>query len=91
MARLVFSAVGEGQARLAEPPATPRGLYELGLKYCLGLDVESDLVEAHKWFNLAALRGNPEAREYRGEIAQDMTKLEISKAQRRAREWLQLH
>ena len=29
-------------------------LFELGLMYCAGRDVEVDLIEAHKWFNLAA-------------------------------------
>ncbi len=53
--------------------------------------MELDLVEAHKWFNLAAMRGNEEARRYRFEISREMSKVEISRAQRRAREWIARH
>jgi uncharacterized protein len=47
-----------------------------------------DLVQAHKWFNLAALRGNERGQECRAEIADDMTAREIAEAQRQARAWL---
>ena len=34
-------------------------LYELGVAYSTGSDgVDVDLIEAHKWFNLAALNGS---------------------------------
>lgn len=66
-------------------------LFELGLMYCAGRDVEVDLIEAHKWFNLAALRGNEAAKEYRLELSREMTKKEIAAAQKSAREWLKLH
>jgi TPR repeat protein len=66
-------------------------LFELGLQYCVGRDVEVDLVIAHKWFNLAAIRGNEEARQYRTQIAQEMTKPQIATAQKLAREWLSRH
>lgn len=66
-------------------------LYQLGLLYCVGRDVELDLVEAHKWFNLAALRGNADAKRYRLEIAHEMTKIQIVRAQRMAREWIATH
>jgi TPR repeat protein len=59
--------------------------------YCVGRDVELDLVEAHKWFNLAALRGNADAKIYRLEIAREMAKSEIVHAQRLAREWMAMH
>ena len=71
---------------------TPDALLELGLLYCAGRDdVAIDLVRAHKWFNLAAMRGNAEAKRYRMEIAREMSKREIAEAQRRAREWLARH
>lgn len=63
-------------------------LYELGLMYCVGRDVELDLVNAHKWFNLAALRGNEDAKRCRMEISREMSKPQIAEAQRCAREWL---
>lgn len=66
-------------------------LFQLGLMYCTGRDVDLDLVEAHKWFNLAALRGNEAAKQYRSDIAREMTRQEIASAQKSAREWLKLH
>ncbi|MDX2157484.1 MAG: hypothetical protein SFW09_13355 [Hyphomicrobiaceae bacterium] len=66
----------------------PDALYELGLMYCTGRDVSLDLVEAHKWFNLAALRGNEAARRYRLELSREMTRAEVGEAQKRARQWL---
>ena len=66
-------------------------LFELGLAYCSGRDGEVDLIEAHKWFNLAALRGNGDAKRYRSELASEMSRAEIGQAQRRAREWLSRH
>lgn len=64
-------------------------LFELGLMYSNGRGVSVDLIEAHKWFNLAAMKGNAAAREYRAELARDMSRLQVADAQRRAREWLQ--
>lgn len=66
-------------------------LFELGLMYCAGRDVEVNFVEAHKWFNLAALRGNDDAKTYRLELSREMTKKEIAAAQKSAREWLRCH
>lgn len=63
-------------------------LYQLGLIYSAGEGECSDYVEAHKWFNLAALMGNDEAKTYRAELAQEMSSMEIASAQRAAREWL---
>ena len=89
MARLEMS--GFEVSELATAGGTPDALFELGLMYCAGRDVQLDLVSAHKWFNLAALRGNEDARRYRMEIAHDMSKAEIAEAQRQAREWLARH
>lgn len=50
-----------------------------------------DRVAAHKWFNLAAARGNRKAVEHRREIAAEMSPAEIAAAQRAAREWLTTH
>ncbi len=66
-------------------------LFHLGMMYCLGREVEQDFVSAHKWFNLAALRGSAEARRYRCEISREMTAGEIAEAQRQARAWISLH
>ncbi len=66
-------------------------LYNLGMMYCIGRDVEIDLVSAHKWLNLAALRGSDDAKTIRSEISAEMSATEIAEAQRQARSWLQLH
>ena len=63
-------------------------LFSNGLRFSTGADVEMDLVEAHKWFNLAALKGNMEARDRRRELAEVMTEMQISAAQKAARDWL---
>lgn len=63
--------------------------YDLGVAYSTGTGGASfDLIEAHKWFNLAAVAGNEEAQAARGEIAEDMSAREIAIAQRAARDWL---
>ena len=51
-----------------------------------GVDV--DLVQAHKWFNLAALGGNREGQQCRADVAEEMSRDEIADAQRQARAWL---
>lgn len=66
-------------------------LFELGLRYCLGREVPKDLISAHKWFNLAAMRGNDSAKHYRLEIAREMPSGDVAEAQRQARAWLQIH
>jgi TPR repeat protein len=63
--------------------------YDLGIAFSTGSHgVECDLVEAHKWFNLAAVAGHEEAQMCRADISEEMTAREIAEAQRRAREWL---
>lgn len=62
--------------------------FELGMMYATGRSVPVDLVSAHKWFNIAAVRGNTEAARLRREIAAEMSDAEISAAQRAARDWL---
>jgi TPR repeat protein len=63
-------------------------LFELGVSYSTGRGGIVDLIEAHKWFNLAALSGCTRGQECRAEIALEMTAREIAEAQRQARAWL---
>ena len=63
-------------------------LFELGIMYSSGRSVPTDLISAHKWFNLAAMRGNKEAVRYRLEVAAEMSEADIAAAQRAARDWL---
>ena len=63
--------------------------YDLGVAYSTGSHgVMCDLIEAHKWFNLAAVAGHEEAQMCRADISAEMAAREIAEAQRRAREWL---
>ena len=76
--RLGAAAAGDAEA-----------LYELGVAYSTGTHgIDVDLVEAHKWFNLAALNGSEVGQQCRAEIAEEMTAREIAEAQRQARAWL---
>jgi uncharacterized protein len=78
-------------AELAGQTGVPDAFFELGMLYATGRDVTADLVAAHKWFNLAAARGNQCALSYRVELAREMSSEQIAEAQRQAREWLQTH
>jgi TPR repeat protein len=62
--------------------------YQLGILYSAGGEIPADYVTAHKWFNIAATRGNAEAIRLRREIAEQMSEAEVATAQRAARDWL---
>jgi uncharacterized protein len=63
--------------------------YDLGVIFSTGgHGVAADLIEAHKWFNLAAAGGHEEAAWCRADVSEEMTAREIAEAQRRARQWL---
>jgi TPR repeat protein len=78
-------------ASLAPVNASGEVFYELGMMYASGRSVPADLVVAHKWFNLAAMRGNADAVRLRREIAEELSENEIAAAQRAARDWLTMH
>ena len=64
-------------------------LFELGVTYSTGRGgMPVDLIEAHKWFNLAALSGCTRGQECRAEISVEMSAREIAEAQRQARAWV---
>jgi TPR repeat protein len=75
----------------AERAEGPDVLFELGLISSSGLSGPVDLIAAHKWFNLAALRGRTDAIVLRREVAEQMSEVEIATAQREARAWISLH
>jgi TPR repeat protein len=66
-------------------------LFERGLYWASGRAGLVDLVAAHKWFNLAALKGRADAITMRREVAEQMTEAEIAVAQRDARAWMTVH
>jgi TPR repeat protein len=83
-----FEIADVGCAVMGEAPAGADTFFELGMMYSVGRSVPIDFVTAHKWFNLAAMRGNAEAIRLRREIADQMSEAEIAQAQRAARAWL---
>ncbi len=90
MAHSLKSAAFLIESRIADAArGNVQALYELGVAYSTGSGgVAVDLIEAHKWFNLAALNGSTRAQECRADIAEEMTAREIAEAQRQARAWL---
>lgn len=89
MARWEAGSADMGSMGEAKPNA--EDFFELGMIYSAGLDAETDLVAAHKWFNLAAINGNTEAAHYRQEVAREMSAGDVAAAQRAAREYLTRH
>ncbi|GAM03910.1 hypothetical protein [Novosphingobium sp. MBES04] len=76
--RLAAASVGDTEA-----------YFDLGVAFSTGSHgAPCDLVEAHKWFNLAAVGEHEDAAQCRAEVAEEMTAREIAEAQRRARQWL---
>lgn len=66
-------------------------LFELGMMYATGRDCDVDVVAAHKWFNIAAIKGSDRAVQLRQELSSAMSKTDIAKALREAREWMTTH
>ena len=90
--KMAFIPTGDAEfSEITPNAATADVLFELGMMYCIGRDVAQDYVTAHKWFNLAALKGSEDARSYRRELAVEMTPDQVAEAQRQARAWLTLH
>jgi len=71
--------------------AIPDVLFERGLYWASGRSGVVNLVAAHKWFNLAALKGRVDAIAMRREVAEQMSEVEIATAQREARAWMVAH
>jgi TPR repeat protein len=82
---------GAESADFAKAQMGGEAYLELGMMYAAGRDVELDRIEAHKWLNIAALRGSREAVRLRAELSAEMTAAEIAAAQREARLWLSRH
>lgn len=89
MARSEFPTPNE--AAVTPSAATADILFDLGMAYCIGREVPQDYVTAHKWLNLAALKGSDAAKAYRLEVAREMSPSQIAEAQRQARAWMTLH
>lgn len=63
----------------------------MGLMYATGRGCNIDLVAAHKWLNIAAIKGSERAAALRAELARSMSKTDLAAALRAAREWMTMH
>jgi hypothetical protein len=81
-------AIDQDTAIPVQASAIPDVLYERGLYWASGRSGVVNLVAAHKWFNLAALKGRTDAIPLRREVAEMMSEVEIAAAQREARAWM---
>jgi uncharacterized protein len=72
-------------------PANADTFYQLGIMYSIGGSLPADFIAAHKWFNIAAMKGKSDAIRLRQEIAANMSAADIAAAQRAARAWLIAH
>jgi len=83
--------IDQDTATLVQANAIPDVLFERGLYWASGRSGVVNLVAAHKWFNLAALKGRADAIALRREVAEMMSEVEIAMAQREARAWITTH
>lgn len=74
---------------LPTPDMDGDALFKLGMAYSSGTEgCPLDRVSAHMMFNLAALKGSLEAKDYRREMSSEMCSEELAEAQRAARRWI---
>ena len=64
---------------------------EMGLMYAAGRGCDVDLIAAHKWLNIAAIKGSERAAALRADLTQSMSQLQLAQALREAREWMTMH
>ena len=89
MAQELAQDAETGGLPLPTPDMDGDALFKLGLMYSAGQGgCPLDRVSAHMIFNMAAMKGSIEARDYRREMSMEMDREEISEAQRAARRWI---
>ncbi|MDP1556738.1 MAG: hypothetical protein Q8S09_11805 [Hyphomonas sp.] len=87
---MAYSDIPVAPGALLGAHSQPDDLYRAGLAYATGTGAEINLVEAHKWFNLAAVRGHEEAKAQRQDMAGMLTTEEVKLALQAARDWMKL-
>jgi uncharacterized protein len=88
---MLWDNINQELDTLSPATATAEAFLAMGMKYCIGHGVAADNVAAHKWFNIAAIKGSDKAKSYRLELAREMTANEVAEAQRQARTFLTIH
>ncbi len=84
----IANDVYAGGIPLPQAESTGEELLRMGLLYSGQGGAPLDYVSAHMLFNLAAMRGCEEAKQYRRDLSQEMDRDSIADAQRAAREFL---
>lgn len=79
------------QAQTSFAAEVPVNFFQMGLAFSAGRAGRVDLVEAHKWFNIAAAQGDRMAALHREELAVEMSREDIAAALKAAREYLARH
>jgi uncharacterized protein len=87
---MAYSDIPMEPGALIGAHSLPEDLYRAGLAYATGTGTEINLVEAHKWFNLASVRGHEDAKAQRQEMADMLSSDEIKLALQAARDWMKL-
>ena len=87
---MAFTDVEVQEAREAVgSKADAQDLFRLGLIYSTDHeDSGPNFIEAHKWFSLAAMMGNNAAKSYCMELKDEMSREDLTLAQRAARGWM---
>ena len=80
-----------GWFRKAAEQGNAEAQNNLGLMYEVGQGVAQDFVQAQIWYNLAAAKGDENARKNRDIVVGKMTFDQINEAQRLAFEWTEKH
>ena len=88
---MLWDNINQELDTLSPTTSTAETFLAMGMKYCIGHGVEADNVIAHKWFNIAAIKGSEKAKSYRLELAREMSASEVAEAQRQARSFLTIH
>jgi uncharacterized protein len=88
---MIWDSINTSTDDISSISANAESCLAMGMKYCIGHGVAQNNIAAHKWFNIAAVKGSDKAKSYRLELAQEMTATEIAEAQRQARQFLTLH
>jgi uncharacterized protein len=91
ISQMIWDTVNTSNEDINSMNASAESCLAMGMKYCIGHGVIQNNVAAHKWFNIAAIKGNEKAKSYRLELSQEMTGSEIAEAQRQARQFLTIH
>lgn len=78
---------------MATPGSQPKAdiFRIMGLMYATGRGCDQDLVAAHKWLNIAAIKGCDRSVGLRADLAATMSKSQLAEALRDAREWMTSH